>query len=198
MMGFEKCCPNKFAWYAWIRETTADACWAPPTESRGYFISSRQECPNHSKTKGRLGLKYFILLQLQSSKSWPHGMITVSNFWSLTLETHSLRPSAPRAASKTLSRGFTYWCTLRAPALWTFTVVLFVSKLAGCIKFWLAAWQHRTVKKLNRAVKKAAKITGRELPELHDIWNSHCRKETGNIIKDTSNPAHSLCSVFTS
>ena len=66
------------------------------------------------------------------------------------------------------------------------------SVLTGCITVWFRNATVQDIKQLQGIVKRAAKIIGSELPQLHTIYNTRCKKKTKNILKDSSHPAYSL------
>ena len=81
---------------------------------------------------------------------------------------------------------------LSTKALVNFYRCTIESVLTGCITVWFGNVTVQDSKQLQRIVKRAAKIIGTELPQLHTIYNTRCKKKTENILKDSSHPAHSL------
>ena len=64
------------------------------------------------------------------------------------------------------------------------------SILSGCITAWYSnctAYNHRA---LQRVVRSAQRITGGNLPVLHDTYCTQCHRKAKKIIKDKPLPVH--------
>ncbi len=59
-------------------------------------------------------------------------------------------------------------------------------------------WKQHRWQPLQRVVRTARHIVGRELPSLQDIYTRWCTRKARRIIKDSSHPSHRLLSLMPS
>lgn len=87
---------------------------------------------------------------------------------------------------------------LSTKALVNFYRCIIESVLTFTITVWYGSMTSQDCKQLKRVVKTAAKIINTDLPQLHDIYTTRCKKRAYNIIRDPSHPAHALFSPLPS
>uniref|UniRef100_A0A3B3QVD1 Reverse transcriptase domain-containing protein n=1 Tax=Paramormyrops kingsleyae TaxID=1676925 RepID=A0A3B3QVD1_9TELE len=72
------------------------------------------------------------------------------------------------------------------------------SILTGCITSWYSSCSVQDNRALQRVVHSAQKITGTQLPAIHDIHTIRCLRKVNRIRRDPSHPALSLFSLLPS
>ncbi|XP_051864931.1 uncharacterized protein LOC127566556 [Pristis pectinata] len=72
------------------------------------------------------------------------------------------------------------------------------SILSGCITAWYGNCSAQDLKKLQRVVDTAQRITDTSLPSLDSVFTSRCLGEAASIIKDPTHPGHPLFSPLPS
>ena len=66
------------------------------------------------------------------------------------------------------------------------------SILSGCFTTWYGNCTAHNRKALQRVVRSAQRITGGDLPALHDTDSTRCHRKAKEIIKDNNHPSHCL------
>ncbi|KAL0152393.1 hypothetical protein M9458_052116 [Cirrhinus mrigala] len=72
------------------------------------------------------------------------------------------------------------------------------SVLCSSITVWFGAASKSDIRRLQRTVRTAERITGVHLPNLQDLYISRVKKRAGNIIQDPSHPGHNLFALLPS
>ncbi|KAI2647223.1 putative RNA-directed DNA polymerase from transposon BS [Labeo rohita] len=72
------------------------------------------------------------------------------------------------------------------------------SVLCSSITVWVGAASKSDIRRLQRTVRTAERITGVHLPNLQDLYISRVKKQAGNIIQDPSHPGHNLFALLPS
>ncbi len=88
--------------------------------------------------------------------------------------------------------------SLPPPILTTFYRGTIESVLTSCITVWYGNCSAADRKTLQRTVNTAAKIIGAPLPSILDIFLARCSSKTNSIVKDPTQPSHSLFQLLPS
>jgi predicted O-linked N-acetylglucosamine transferase (SPINDLY family) len=70
------------------------------------------------------------------------------------------------------------------------------SILTGFITAWYGNCSASDHKALQRVVRTAQYITEANLPAIQDLYNRRCQKKALKVVKDSSQPSHSLFSLL--
>ncbi|XP_072909543.1 uncharacterized protein [Hemitrygon akajei] len=79
-----------------------------------------------------------------------------------------------------------------------FYTAVIESVLCTSIIVWFGAATKQDRTRLQRTVRTAERIIGASLPSIVDLYSSRLKKRAGNIIKDSSHPAHGLFDLLPS
>ncbi|XP_059810120.1 uncharacterized protein LOC132383230 isoform X1 [Hypanus sabinus] len=79
-----------------------------------------------------------------------------------------------------------------------FYTAVIESVLCTSITVWFGAATKQDRTRLQRTVRTAERIIGASLPSIVDLYSSRLKKRVGNVIKDSSHPAHGLFELLLS